>query len=78
MKNLADNGTVPSGLSQQELKRLAEYFSILRDWSLQRNNLKDRDDDTSTPKATTSVDVTKSGVRERPKSAIGDRRSRRR
>jgi hypothetical protein len=52
MKNLADNGTVPSGLSQQELKRLAEYFSILRDWSLQRNNLKDHDDDTSTPKAT--------------------------
>ena len=71
-------GTVPGGLSQQELKRLAEYFSILRDWSLQRNDLKDRDDDTATPEATTCVDVTKRCITERLKSAIGDRRSRRR
>jgi hypothetical protein len=69
---------VPSGLSQQELERLAEYFAILRDWSRQQNSLKDRDDNTSAPKATTSVDVTKTDVRERPKTANGDRRSRRR
>jgi hypothetical protein len=37
MKNVTDNENVPSALSEQELQRLAEYFSILRDWSLQRD-----------------------------------------
>jgi hypothetical protein len=44
---------VPGGRSQQELKRVAEYFSILRDWSLQRDDLKDRDEDSSTAEVTT-------------------------
>jgi hypothetical protein len=43
---LTDNGAVSSALSEQEVQRLAEYFSILREWSLRRNGLKDRDDDT--------------------------------
>jgi hypothetical protein len=56
IKNVTDNATVPGGLSQQELQRLVEYFSILRNWSLQRNKLKNRDDDTTSAlQATTSV-----------------------
>lgn len=63
MKTVTDNENVPSALSEQELQRLAEYFSILRDWSLQRDKLKDRDDDTSNPKATIPVDRTKAASR---------------
>ena len=47
MKNVTDNGKVPHDLSEEELQRLAEYFSILREWSLQRSNLSDRDEGTS-------------------------------
>jgi hypothetical protein len=46
VKNVTDNATVPSGLSEQEVLRSVEYFSLLRDWSLQLSNLLDRDDDT--------------------------------
>jgi hypothetical protein len=56
MKKSTDDAAVAVGLSEQELQRLVEYFSILRDWSLQRSKLKDRDDDTSALQATTSVD----------------------
>ena len=31
MKNVTDNETVPSTLSEQELQRLAEFFSIVRE-----------------------------------------------
>ena len=55
MKNVTDNASVPHDLSEEELQRLAEYFSILREWSLQRSNLNDRDEGTSAPRATTSV-----------------------
>lgn len=55
---------MPRDLSQQELERLAEYFSILREWSLeiQRNDLQEHDD-APVPKATTSLNLTKSGVK---------------
>lgn len=74
MKNVTDNGSVPHELSEEELQRLAEYFSILREWSLQRSNLNDRDEGTSAPRATTSVDGTKAGSRSDPKapSVTGD------
>ena len=48
--------------------RVQTYFSILRDWSLQRNKLKDRDDDTSSPKATIPVDRTKAASRSERKA----------
>ncbi|HUF30229.1 MAG TPA: hypothetical protein VMM77_06150, partial [Gemmatimonadaceae bacterium] len=74
MKNSTDDATAAVALSEQELQRLVEYFSILRDWSLQHNKLKDRDDDTSALQAITSVDGSK--VRQRaPESATGERRS---
>jgi hypothetical protein len=64
-------------LSEQELQQLVEYFSILQEWSLERNDVKDRGDDISTTKASTSVEGTKAAqARERPKSASVDRRSR--
>jgi hypothetical protein len=50
---------VPHELSEEELQRLAEYFSILREWSLQRSNVNDRDEATSALSTTTSVDGTK-------------------
>ena len=60
MKNVTDNGNVPHDLSEEELQRLAEYFSILHEWSLQSKNVKDRGEDVATTtKATTSVDGTK-------------------
>lgn len=44
--NVIGNRSVPRDLSQQELGRLAEYFSILRKWSLeiQCNDLQGHDD----------------------------------
>jgi hypothetical protein len=61
MKNVTDNESVAHELSEEELQRLAEYFSILREWSVQRSNLNDRDEGTSAPSATTSVDGMKAG-----------------
>ena len=74
MKNVTDNGSVPHDLSEEELQRLAEYFSILREWSLQRSNLNDRDEGTSAPSTTTSVDGTKAESRSDRKapSVTGD------
>jgi hypothetical protein len=59
MKNVTDKEIVPSELSDEDLRRVAEYLSVLREWSLQRNSLEDLECDLSTTNATTSVDPTK-------------------
>ncbi|MEO7888864.1 MAG: hypothetical protein ABIW19_02575 [Vicinamibacterales bacterium] len=59
MKNVTDKEIVPNDLSEEDLRRVAEYLSVLREWSLQRNSLEDREDDVSHHQATTSVDATK-------------------
>jgi hypothetical protein len=59
LKNVTDKETVPTDLSEEDLRRVAEYLSVLREWSLQRNSWEDRECDLSTANATTSVDATK-------------------
>lgn len=59
MKNATDKETVPSDLSEEDLRRVAEYLSVLREWSLQRDNSLEDHDDVSTLNVTASADATK-------------------
>jgi hypothetical protein len=50
MKNSNDNDAVPCRLSEQELRQVAKYLSILLEWSLERGQVNDRDGSALAPK----------------------------
>jgi hypothetical protein len=76
MKKLTDNGAVPSGLSDQELQRLAEYFSILGRLVASTQQLERPRRRRRHSQSDDFCRTEESGVGQRSKSVISDRQPR--